>query len=126
MKTEKRLGIWMDHANAYLMEPTDPCVTKIITSLSTHEEQDKTLQKGESTMHNKEQQQQAEYYKAIGECIKGYDHVLLFGPTNAKIELSNRLTDQVSFSKIDIVVKPADKMTENQKHAFVKNYFSEA
>jgi hypothetical protein len=51
MKTEKKLGIWMDHANAHLMEYTDPIVTTIITSDSTHEEKQFTLQKGESFIY---------------------------------------------------------------------------
>lgn len=124
MKSEKRLGIWMDHANAHLMEYTDTIVTKIVTSNSTHEEKEKTLQKGESMMHNKEQQQESEYYKTIGESIKDYDNVLLFGPTNAKSELLNILEADLSFSKIKIETRPADKMTENQEHAFVRDYFS--
>ncbi len=49
-------------------------------------------------MHNKEQQQQSEYYKTLGETIKNYDDVLLFGPTNAKVELLNILKADISFS----------------------------
>ncbi|MEO7043710.1 MAG: hypothetical protein ABI091_00280, partial [Ferruginibacter sp.] len=74
----------------------------------------------------KEQQQESEYYKVLGESIKNYDQVLLFGPTNAKIELSNILEDDLSFSKIKIEIRQADKMTENQEHAFVREYFSKA
>ena len=55
MKTKKKLGIWMDHANAHLMEHTDPIITTIITSDSTHEEKQFTLQKGESFMQRKNQ-----------------------------------------------------------------------
>lgn len=62
--------------------------------------------------------------KTIGESIKEYDDVLLFGPTNAKIELLNILEADLSFSKIKIETRQADKMTENQEHAFVKDYFS--
>ena len=124
MITEKKLGIWMDHANAHLMEYVNPIVTKIITSKFTHEEKEKTLHKGESMMHNKEQQQQSEYYKTIGEAVKEYDDVLLFGPTNAKVELLNMLEADNSFAKIKIETRSADKMTENQEHAFVRDYFS--
>ena len=75
-------------------------------------------------MQRKNQQQEAEYYQAIAESIKNYDEVLLFGPTNAKTELSNILDDDLNFSKIKIEIKQADKMTENQEHAFVRDYFS--
>lgn len=67
MKTEKRLGIWMDHAHAHLMDYGSTIVTKTVTSDFTHEEKEKTLQKGESMMFNKEQQQNAQYYKVLGE-----------------------------------------------------------
>ena len=124
MTTEKKIGIWMDHANAHLMEYADPIVTKVVTSNSTHEEKEKTLQKSESMMHNKEQQQESEYYKEISESIKNYDDVLLFGPTNAKVELLNILKANVGFSKIKLEVRETDKMTESEEHAFVRDYFS--
>lgn len=124
MTKTKSLGIWMDHASAHVIEIAHPMVTKIIVSESTPEEKEKSLQKGESMMHNKEQQQQGEYYKSLSETIKNYDEVLLFGPTNAKIELFNILKADLSFSKIKIEVKQTDKMTENQEYAFVKEYFS--
>lgn len=124
MITGKKLAIWMDYANAHVMEYADPIVTKIVTSSSTHEEKEKTLQKSESIMHNKDQQQQSEYYKALAETIKDYDEVLLFGPTNARIELFNILQSHLHFSKIKIETKASDKMTKNQEHAFVRDYFS--
>ena len=124
MTTKKKLGIWMDHASAHVIEIADPMVTKIVVSESTPEEKEKSLQKGESMMHNKEQQQQIEYYKKLGAIIKDYDEVLLFGPTNAKIELLNILKADLSFSKIKIEVRQTDKMTQNQEHAYVREYFS--
>ena len=124
MTTEKKIGIWMDHANAHLMEYEDPIVTTIIASDSTYEEKQFTLQKGESFMQRKNQEQEAAYYKTIADSIRNYDEVLLFGPTNAKTELSNILEDDLSFSKIKIEIKQADKMTENQERAFVRDYFS--
>ncbi len=124
MTTAKNLGIWMDHASAHIMACTDPIITHIVESDSTHEEKEKTLQKGESMMQNKEQQQQSEFYKTLGELIKKFDNVLLFGPTNAKIELVNILKADRHFDKIKIETMQSDKMTENQEHAFVKDYFS--
>ena len=124
MASEKKLGIWMYHANAHLMQYADPIVTKIISSDSTHEEKEFTLQKGESFMQRKNQQQEAAYYKAIGESIKGYDEVLVFGPTDARTELLNILQEDLHFSKIKIETKASDKLTENQEHAFVRDYFS--
>ena len=75
-------------------------------------------------VHNKEQHQQSEFYKKLGEAIINYNEVILFGPTDAKAELHNILKADHRFAKIKIETKQADRMTENQQHAFVREYFS--
>ncbi|MEO5889145.1 MAG: hypothetical protein ABIQ31_02775 [Ferruginibacter sp.] len=123
MKT-KQIGIWMDHASAHLMALTSGTMeTKIIDSKFTYKEKKDTLHKGEKAMHHKEAHEELAYYKAIAEGIKQYEEVLLFGPTDAKTELVNLLKSDHHFDKIDIEIRQADKMTENQEHAFVKEYF---
>lgn len=120
MKKGKNLGIWMDHSSAHVMEyTTDDIQTKIIEADSS------PLQsKGEESIHNKEQKSTNEYYKMIAEEIKNYDNVLIFGPTNAKAELNNILKGDNHFENINIEMQSSDKMTENQLHAFVRDYFS--
>lgn len=120
----KYLGICMDHSSAHLMEYEDGNnETKTIESKFTHLVKEQTLSKSENLMHHKEQHQQAEYYKKLGETIRNYKHVLLFGPTTAKTELLNVLKADHNFVNIHIVVKESDRMTENQQHAFLKDYF---
>ncbi|HXB44179.1 MAG TPA: hypothetical protein VNV85_08995 [Puia sp.] len=126
MTTSKNLGIWMDHARANLMEYTvDPILTKVIESKFTHEQKEHSLNKSENLMHNKEQHELSDYYKKLGEVIRNYTDVILFGPTGAKFELLNVLRADHNFEKIKIETKQADKMSENQQHAFVRKYFSE-
>ena len=74
-------------------------------------------------MHNKRQQMQEAFYKEIADAILNYNHVLLFGPTNAKTELYNYLSTDLHFKDIKIDVEPTDKMTDPEKDAFVKNHF---
>lgn len=125
MKTTKYLGIWMDNSTAHIIEfGQETGETQVIISKFTHEEREESLNKGENRMHNKEQQLQAEYYKELGEVIKNYEEVILFGPTNAKVELLHILKENHHFDKIQIEAQNADKMTDNQQVAFVKNYFS--
>jgi len=125
MKTERNLGIWMDHQNAHLMEfTTDPISTQTIANKFTHEVKGAALEKGEGLMHQKEQHETTGYYKELGGIIRNYDHVILFGPTEAKTELFNYLNKDHRFAEIQIAAEPADKMTTNQQHAFVKAYFS--
>jgi hypothetical protein len=113
----------MDHSNANLMEYiSDSIEIKTIPSQSETKENDQGS--SENVTNNKEQHRQSVFYKRLGETIRNYDSIVLFGPTNAKVELYNILKDDHRFAKIKIEVKPADKMTENQQHAFVKEYFS--
>lgn len=125
MSMTKRLGIWMDHSGAHLMEFSDESFeTKNIESKFTHQEKEESLSKSENLMHHKEHLLQTEYYYRLGEAMKNYDEVILFGPTDAKVELFNTLKKDHHFAKIKIEIKEADKMTENQKQAFVKEHFS--
>jgi nitrogenase subunit NifH len=125
MSIVKNLGIWMDHASAHLMEFTiDPIETKTIASKFTYEAKEESLSKGERLIHNKEQHQQSEYYRELGNTIKNYDEVVLFGPTEAKVELFNVLRMDHRFAKTKIEIVNSDKMTENQQHAFVRKHFS--
>ncbi len=121
----KYLGIWMDHARANLMEySTEQIQTITVECEFTHDVKTEVLDKGETMMLNKQKQQQTAYYKKLGDAIVNYDRVILFGPTDAKLELLNTLKEDLHFEKIKIEVSGADKMTENQQHAFVKEHFS--
>jgi len=123
MAKAKELGIWMDHSNATLMEFTsDPIEIKTIPS--QNESKQNSQGSSENVTNNKEQHRQSDFYKRLGETIRNYESIVLFGPTNAKVELFNILREDHRFENIKIEVKPADKMTENQQHAFVKEYFA--
>jgi len=125
MADKKRIGIWMDHASAHLMEFTaDAGEVTTVESAFTHEAKEETLVKSEGGMQQKEQHLEAEYYRNLGDVIKNFDHVLLFGPTKAKAELANILKADHHFDKIEIEVAQTDKMTEHQQLAFVKTHFS--
>jgi len=125
MSKATAIGIWMDHKDAHLIEWTTPTMeTKTITSAFTHQQKEHSVGESEKLMHNKEQHDQGAYYKHLGEVILNYKEVLLFGPTEAKTELFNLLKSDHRFSEIRFQIKSADKMTENQQHAFVRDHFS--
>lgn len=127
MKTTKKLGIWMDHSIAHLMEFTSKHFEiETIESKFTDKVKKQSLVKSEKTMYNKEKGSLQDYYKKLGEAIKNYKRVILFGPTDAKTELFDLLSEDERFLKIKIEIKNTDKMTANQQHAFVNDYFSKA
>lgn len=125
MTTQNKLGIWMDHSTAQLIVFTAENLETVSLD-STHSLDDKSGSNGRSEhmMHNKENQDQYAFYSKLGDVIKDFDEVLLFGPTNAKVELYNMLKSDQKFTKTKIELQQADKMTDNQQHAFVKNHFT--
>jgi len=123
MKTNNNLGIWMDHSVANLIDLNSKNECHSIVSKFTSETKEEALNRSESLMHNKRQQMNKKFYEKIGDEILKCNHVLLFGPTNAKVELHNYLNEDLHFKDIKIDIEPADKMTDNEKDAFVKNHF---
>lgn len=127
MKASKKLGIWMDHSIAHIIEfTTMHFEIKTIESNFANEAKNQSLTKNENLTYNKEEGLLLEYYKKISEVIKDYKRIILFGPTDAKIELFDLLSEDERFLKVKIEIKNTDKMTENQQHTFVNEYFSKA
>lgn len=111
----------MDHHQAHLTEFT--AETMASTLITSGRPDEKEFSKGEHHQHNKEQHQQSDYYKKLTDVIQHYSEVILFGPTTAKNELVNKIHNTPQMADIKVTVVNADKMTENQEHAFVRNHF---
>jgi hypothetical protein len=125
MKTTKKLGIWMDYSTANLIEYNlDSYEIKSIDSGFSDKEINEVLAHNENLYNNKEKKQLSNYYKRIAEQLKEYNELVLFGSTDAKVELNTILKEEESFQKIKIEIKNTAKMTDNQKKYFVKSYFS--
>lgn len=124
MQTTTQLAIFMDNASAHIMELNQGVITtKTIDSKFSHQMREEALSKSENLMHEKEQQHQASYYDALSAVIIEYSDVLIFGPTNAKLELHNILKKDKHFDDINIEIKSSDKINVAQQEAFVKDYF---
>lgn len=124
MHTKKNIGVWMDHSTAQLIENQTKGTNTTIHSHFNFNMKEEALSRSENLMHNKEQQAQDSFYKKIADEISSYDNVLIFGPTDAKLELKNYLRKDEHFKNKQIIVQSADKMTDNEKNAFVKSYFA--
>lgn len=123
MKTNKNLGIWMDHSISHLIDLNAKKNNRSISSKFTSNTKEEALNRSEKGMHNKRQQMHEAYYQEIADEILKFDHVLLFGPTNAKSELHNYLNKDLHFKDIKIDLDSVDNMTENEQFAFVRKHF---
>lgn len=109
MTTVKKLGIWMDYSKAHLMAFSPTIIqTDLIAS---------------QTLQHEESHQQVIYLKKIGEIILNYEEVILFGSTDAKLDLLYIIINDYRFANVKIQIKQTSLMTENQKHCFVRDYF---
>lgn len=127
MSAQKKLAICMDHSYAYIMEFNSKHaeIAAVASRLSKNE-----LLSHDSRENRKlsasEKEQQHTFYKALGDIIKNYKRVILFGPTKAKIELFDLLSEDERFIKIIFEIKNTARMTVHQRVQFVKEYFSKA
>jgi len=121
---KKQMGIWMDHSIAFLMELENDKITENIVEIETPEmEVDYDSGKNEKLKNSKAQQYKSNYYKKLSDSIKTHQEVVLFGPTDAKNELFNKLKSEHLLENIIIELQLSDKMTAIQMHEFVREYF---
>lgn len=111
MKTAKHLGISLDYSDARLIEYILPSnKTGIIRTVCVP--------------HQNEHLYHSAYYQKLSEIILHYEDVILFGSTDAKVDLLYFIIGDNRFAGVKIQIKYTLKMTENQKLEFVKTYFS--
>lgn len=113
----------MDHSIAHFIEFKNNKIESYDIESQPDLEEKQNIGKDESLQQNIKKNQLLEYFKKLSFIIKDFKNVLLFGPTDAKTELFNFLKKDRHFEGIKIEIKNADKLTENQMHAFVKEHF---
>ncbi|MEZ5015241.1 MAG: hypothetical protein R2794_13210 [Chitinophagales bacterium] len=132
------VGVWLDHSIAHVIVQI-PGAYEMYTLHSPYKRQvripgessDKTkfgksASNNEKKKHNSKQNDLDTYFKQLEELLIRYKHILLFGPTEAKNMLYNLLCGNKKFENKLIEVQNADKMTENQMIAYVRDYFEPA
>ncbi|MBL7922733.1 MAG: hypothetical protein JNL88_00900 [Bacteroidia bacterium] len=133
----KQIGVWMDHAQAHFIHPATEGekVTTESSDLESHlrfhgEGADGTLLGGfrstnnEHHKHQREQEVMHRYFQSLQEKLMDYDEIFLFGPGTARVELHHLMKDNARFSDKRISLESADKMSENQMKAKVREHFS--
>ncbi len=124
MENKKKLAIYLDHSTANSIEYTNTAHLLSTVKLEFNPvEKKEVLQKGESHLHDKEQHLQQQFYKKISNASLGFSTVVLFGPTTAKAELENILTNDNRFSNVDVMLKITDKLNQKEQIDYVNNLF---
>ncbi len=121
---KKPVGLWIDHRNA------------VIVFVDGKEEEIKLITSKEETQHGQSGSSQPaddirqreltghlnSYYDEVISCIRDAESILIFGPGEAKGELKKRLEKDSLGGRI-VGIEPADRMTDPQIVAHVREYF---
>jgi hypothetical protein len=134
MKEQEKTGIWLDFDKAYIIELT--AKTEKIKRIDSNIEHfhpsggygSKTAYKSqdsisESTLLARKKQQQKDFFSDIAQSLKPKSELVIFGPAEAKFKLKQALETHINFRKNNIPVEAAEKLSENQMKAWVRDYF---
>jgi hypothetical protein len=129
-------GVWIDHRKAVVVTlgPSGENITTIASTVERHPERG-----GDSPMKGSYESLQVPaddsrqraltgelniYYDAVIASLRESQFLLLFGPGEAKGELKKRL-DKAKLGARLAAVETADKMTDREIAAKVRDYFKE-
>jgi hypothetical protein len=134
MKT--KAGVWIDHRKAVVVQISDKGeetrqinsdVEKPFASAVHSDSQRPDRQQGflpESTQEHTFMNQLNTFYDAVLTSLRGADSVLIIGPGEAKGEFQKRLKSK-KFPAHLVELEAADKMTDRQIAALVREHFEE-
>ena len=120
------VGIWIDHKKAVIVSASaDGVTTKTVESdVGAHPryagQQDGG---GEKKYEERHGQHLDRYYEEVIRQLTDADEFLVFGPGEAKLELKERLRRVKAHSERSIGIETADKLTDSQIVAKVKEHF---
>ena len=130
-----KAGVWIDHRRALivLMTPTGERKAVIVSKVEKH-----LNRSGDSPLKGRYEAQQVPaddhrqkaltaelniFYDAVVGALRDAESLIIFGPGEAKGELKKRLVKRKLGRRI-VATEAADKMTDRQIAARVREYFS--
>ncbi|MBK7453532.1 MAG: hypothetical protein IPJ46_07380 [Anaerolineales bacterium] len=132
----KTIGVWIDHKKAVIViqseqgediQTIESGVEKLKYRGAAHprSKYSAQYQQGDDQLDNKFTEQLNKYYEKVIEQFRSAEAVLIIGPGEAKRELEKRMAHHKVNAPI-LGVESADKLTDRQIAARVRNYFQEA
>jgi hypothetical protein len=130
-------GLWIDRRNAVIVSITDEGET--IERVKSNVERKVRLSGGSRTgktpygpqqvavdgkQEDRIKRQLHKYYQEIIRRIQDANQILILGPGEAKIEIKKEIQKSRELALRKISVEPAEKMTEKQIAARVRQYFA--
>ena len=120
------VGIWIDHKRAVIVSVSAGHVTAktLDSEVGAHPRYSgQQGDGGEKKYEERHGQRLEEYYDEVISQLGQPEALLIFGPGEAKLELKERLSRSKTFSERTVDIETADKLTDPQIVARVKEYF---
>ena len=134
---KKQTGIWIDTSKAIIVTFTDgkEHITEIESDIENRIYHDKESDKGtfmgshhinsERTFDDRKKHQYDHFLKHVLSHIKESDELYVFGPSETKIKLKQKIDDGKTIADNKLKsVETADSMTLNQVVAKVKKFYN--
>ena len=121
-------GVWIDHKKAVIVSASEGHVTTktLDSDVAAHPhfggQQDGG---GEKKYEGRHRQSLERYYDDVINHLGEPEALLIFGPGEAKRELKERLGRSGTRSQLIVEIEAADRLTDPQIVAKVKDHFSE-
>ena len=119
-------GIWIDHEKAVVVTISgeDVSLKTLVSDVGPHTHYAGSQEGGgEKKYEERHSQSLDRYYDDVISRLGEPEAVLLFGPGEAKMQLKHRLGRSHVLSKSIVTVEGADKLTDPQIIAKVKEHF---
>jgi hypothetical protein len=122
----QKVGVWLDHKSAVIVSTSAGHVTSKTLESEVGAHPRYSGQEGgggEKKYEQRHGEQLDRYYDDIISQLGLPDAVLIFGPGEAKLELKERLSHSKALSGCTVDIETADKLTDPQIVAKVKEHF---
>jgi hypothetical protein len=123
---EQRVGIWIDHRKAVIVSASADEVTAktLESSVEPHPHYAGSQEGGGEKKYEERYGLHLDrYYDAVISQLGQPEAVLIFGPGEAKFQLKERLSRSTALSESVVTVESADKLTDPQILAKVKEHY---
>jgi stalled ribosome rescue protein Dom34 len=122
MKTT--VGLWIDHKKAVIVfvKGKEEEIKVISSNIEKHHRQSGVAMPADDVRQRELTEHLNSYYDEVVSCIRDADSILILGPGEAKSELKKRLEKDNLGGHI-VGIKPADKLTDPQIRAKVREHF---
>jgi len=128
----RHVGLWIDHKNAYIIMPGEQQVQVIPSNLEPRVHGGGTRIGGmynqgldsELGYNDRYQHQLHEFYEKVITSVREAEHIYVMGPGEAKLEFEKALHKHKGLRERLLKVETADKMTQKQMAARVRDFFT--